>query len=154
LDLSPLVSGLYMSPWPLTVAVTSTLAGRLSDRLPTAWLCCAGGAVLAVGLLLIPIWPLAGDPRPVLGLAAVCGLGFGLFQVPNNRNMFMNAPPQRSGAAGGMQGTARLSGQTLGAVLMTLLFSLAPLAAAPRIGLALGAVFALMAGLVSLKRSG
>lgn len=151
LGLSPLAAGLCMSPWPLAVAATSTLAGRLSDRLPTAWLCALGGAVLALALILSAIWP----ARNVLLMvfAAACGLGFGLFQTPNNRNMFLAAPPERSEAAGGMQGTARLTGQTAGAVLMTLLFVVAPVAAAPRIGLAIGGLFALLAGLVSLRRA-
>jgi len=65
--------------------------------------------------------------RPALAVALLtmlCGLGFGLFQVPNNQNMFLAAPRERSGAAGGMQGTARLAGQTAGAIVMTLLFTL------------------------------
>jgi DHA2 family multidrug resistance protein-like MFS transporter len=57
-------------------------------------------------------------------------------------------------AAGGLQGTARLTGQTAGAVLMTTLFTLAPLSTAPRTGLGVGAILALAAGLVSLLRSG
>ena len=81
------------------------------------------------------------------------GLGFGLFQVPNNQNMFLSAPRSRSGAAGGMQGTARLTGQTAGAIIMTLLFTAVSVEAAPRIGLCIAAVFALAAGLVSTLRS-
>jgi len=146
---SPLMVGLYMSAWPLSVAVTASIAGRLSDRVPTAWLCAVGAGCLAGGLAAMALWPLHGDPRPLVLLSAICGLGFGLFQTPNNRNLFLTAPPERSGAAGGLQGTARLTGQTAGAVLMTLLFTVAPLAVAPRAGLALGAVMALAAGLVS-----
>jgi DHA2 family multidrug resistance protein-like MFS transporter len=82
----------------------------------------------------------------------LCGLGFGFFQVPNNRNMFMSAPRERSGAAGGMQGTARLVGQTAGSVLMTMLFSFASLQSAPRIGLAIAAVLTLTGGLISMLR--
>jgi DHA2 family multidrug resistance protein-like MFS transporter len=67
--------------------------------------------------------------------------------------MFLAAPRARSGAAGGMQGTARLAGQTTGAVVMTLLFMLTPVNAAPRIGLAIGAVLTLTAGLVSTLRA-
>lgn len=149
----PLMVGAYMSPWPLGVAVAVAVAGRLSDRLPTAWLCAIGSGCLATGLAAMALWPLADDPRPLLVFAAICGLGFGLFQVPNNRNMFLSAPRARSGAAGGMQGTARLTGQTAGAVLMTLLFVAAPLTLAPRFGLGIGAVLALASALVSLLRS-
>ncbi|MES2724461.1 MAG: MFS transporter, partial [Pseudomonadota bacterium] len=82
----------------------------------------------------------------------LCGLGFGLFQTPNNRNMFLAAPAERSGAAGGLQGTARLTGQTAGAVLMTVLFATPSIGAAPPLGLAAAAAFVLLAGLVSLLR--
>ena len=94
--------------------------------------------------------------RPALAVALLtmlCGLGFGLFQVPNNQNMFLAAPRERSGAAGGMQGTARLAGQTAGAIVMTLLFTLESVDAAPRIGLGIAAVLALAAGLVSVMRA-
>ena len=53
----------------------------------------------------------------------LCGLGFGLFQSPNNHTIVTTPPPQRSGAASGMLGTARLTGQTLGAVLLAGIFS-------------------------------
>jgi len=82
----------------------------------------------------------------------LCGLGFGLFQVPNNRNMFLSTPPERSGAAGGMQASARLAGQTAGGVVISLLFTVASTEAAPKIGLALGALLTLSAGLVSTLR--
>ncbi|HTN84604.1 MAG TPA: MFS transporter [Sorangium sp.] len=149
---TPLEAGIYMTPWPLTVAATAVVAGRLADRIPTAWLCAVGGACLALGLAATALWPLQGDPRPLIAFAIVCGLGFGLFQVPNNRNMFLSAPPERSGAAGGTQSTARLTGQTAGAVLMTLLFTTTSLDLAPRVGLGIGAVLALTAGIVSATR--
>jgi MFS transporter, DHA2 family, multidrug resistance protein len=83
----------------------------------------------------------------------LCGLGFGLFQVSNNRNMFLSAPPERSGAAGGMQGTARLVGQTLGAILMTLLFNLISVDMAPKFGLGIAAVLTLAAAVMSVLRA-
>ena len=55
---------------------------------------------------------------------ALCGAGFGLFQSPNNRMMLTAAPRARAGAAGGMLGTARLTGQTLGAVGTAILLHL------------------------------
>lgn len=150
---SPLDVGLYMTAWPLSVAATAMVAGRLSDRVSTIWLCAIGASCLATGLAAMAAWPPQADPVALIGFALVCGLGFGLFQTPNNRNIFLSAPAERSGAAGGMQGAARLTGQTAGAVLMTLLFATAPTGAAPRIGLAIAAVLALAAGVVSALRS-
>jgi DHA2 family multidrug resistance protein-like MFS transporter len=82
----------------------------------------------------------------------LCGIGFGFFQTPNNRNMLLAAPRARSGAAGGMLATARLTGQTAGTVLMGVLFTLTPMSAAPRIGLGIAAVLALAGGIVSTLR--
>jgi DHA2 family multidrug resistance protein-like MFS transporter len=147
------MTGLYMTPWPLTVALAGPLSGRLADRVPTAWLCAAGGGCLAAGLALAGFWPLHG-PAPLVLFTIIGGLGFGFFQVPNNRNMLLSAPRERSGAAGGMQGTARLVGQTAGSVVMTLLFTVASAGHAPRIGLGIAAVLALAGGIVSTLRAG
>jgi MFS transporter, DHA2 family, multidrug resistance protein len=54
---------------------------------------------------------------------AICGLGFGLFQSPNNHTIITSAPAHRSGAASGMLGTARLTGQSLGAALLAAVFA-------------------------------
>jgi DHA2 family multidrug resistance protein-like MFS transporter len=150
---SALMTGFYMTPWPLTVAVAAPAAGRLAHRVSTGWLCVTGGMCLAAGLAGAALWPLHGSPLPLIPFAMLCGLGFGLFQVSNNRNMLISAPRARSGAAGGMQGTARLAGQTAGAVMMTLIFTLASAAETPRIGLAISAVLALAAGLISTLRA-
>jgi DHA2 family multidrug resistance protein-like MFS transporter len=152
LGVSAWMTGLYMTPWPLTVGIAASLAGRLADRVSTARLCATGGLLLAIGLLAAALWPLQENLLPLVPITVVCGLGFGLFQMPNNRNMFLAAPRERSGAAGGMQGTARLVGQTTGAIIMTLLFSTTSLDAAPRIGLAVAAALTLAAGVVSALR--
>ncbi|RYB07939.1 MFS transporter [Lichenibacterium ramalinae] len=150
----PLTTGLYMTPWPLTVALAAPVSGRFADRVPTAWLCAAGGLCLACGLTLAATWRLEGHITPLIGFTMLAGLGFGFFQTPNNRNMLLSAPVARSGAAGGMQATARQCGQAAGAVIMALLFTVAPSGIAPRIGLGVGAALALAGGLVSLMRVG
>ncbi len=147
-----LMTGLYMTPWPLTVAIAAPVAGHLANRISTAWLCAAGGGLLALGLAAAALWPLQGSALTLLPFTIICGLGFGLFQVPNNRNMLLAAPRERAGAAGGMQATARLTGQTAGGVIMTLLFTVASVDSAPRLALGIGALLTLVAGLVSLLR--
>jgi DHA2 family multidrug resistance protein-like MFS transporter len=149
---SAAMAGLYLTPWPLTVAVAGPLSGRLSDRFSTGTLCAFGGACLAAGLMLAAFWPLESNLLPFILFMMLGGLGFGFFQTPNNRNMLLSAPKERSGAAGGMQGMARLTGQTAGGVLMLVLFSLLPVADAPRIGLALAGAFALAGGVISMLR--
>lgn len=144
-----LMTGLYLTAWPLAVAATVPVAGRLAQRVSASRLCVAGGVCLAIGLAAASWMPPQGGPLPLIPCTLLCGVGFGLFNVPNNRTLFLAAPSQRSGAAGGAQGTARLAGQTAGALLIPLLFSLVSAAAAPRLGLGLGAGLALLAAVVS-----
>jgi DHA2 family multidrug resistance protein-like MFS transporter len=152
LGLSALATGLALTAWPLTVAVAAPRAGRLADRVPTAALCIFGGAFLALGLLLAA-WASVGHRLlPLLVCMMLCGLGFGFFQVPNNRNMLLAAPRARVAAAGGMQATARLSGQTAGAVASSVVFHLAAAGAAPRIGLIAAACMAGLGALFSTAR--
>jgi DHA2 family multidrug resistance protein-like MFS transporter len=149
---SPLAAGLYITAWPLSVAATAPIAGRLADRVSTARLCAAGGVCLATGLAGVAALP-AGRPALLLPCLALAGLGFGLFQTPNNRNMFLSAPASRSGAAGGMQGAARVTGQIIGALVISALFALPLAETGPRRGLAIGAALALVAAIVSLGRA-
>jgi DHA2 family multidrug resistance protein-like MFS transporter len=149
---SALRTGLYLTPWPLAVAVGAPIAGRLVNTVSTAWLCAAGSVFLSIGLAAASLWPLQGDLRPLVPLTILCGFGCALFQVPNNRIMFLSAPRERSGAAGGMQATARLAGQISGAVIITLLFTLISVDAAPRVGLGIAAVLTFSAGLVGMMR--
>jgi DHA2 family multidrug resistance protein-like MFS transporter len=142
-------TGMVLACWPLAVAITGPFANRLAQRFGSASLCAAGGMTLGAGLLVLALWPAGASLAPLALGATLSGLGFGLFQVPNNRTMFLSAPHERSGAAGGAQGSARLIGQTLGAVLIGMLLASAPPAAAARAGLELSAFFAIMAGLVS-----
>jgi len=151
--LSPLMTGICMTPWPLMVAVAGPVAGRLSDRMANGLLCAAGGGLLAVGLLLAAVLSMHGSPVPLVLATMIAGVGFGFFQVPNNRNMLVSVPRERSGAAGGMQGTARLAGQTAGGLIMTVLFTLVAADVAPRAGLAIAAALCFLGAIVSSLRT-
>jgi len=144
-------TGLLMTPWPLGMAAAAPLAGRLSDRVPTAILGTIGMAVMALGLLLIAFMPLLGYALLLGPTMALCGAGFGSFQTPNNRTMLGSAPKARSGGAGGMQATARLLGTTLGTMVLALCFQVAG-EEGPRMALLVGIGFALAAGTLSLSR--
>jgi DHA2 family multidrug resistance protein-like MFS transporter len=74
-----------------------------------------------------------------------------MFQSPNNRQMLSSAPRERSGGASGMLGTARLTGQTIGAALVALIFGISP-QHGPVIALTLAATVAGLASVVSFMR--
>lgn len=151
---SALMAGLLMIPWPLAVMLAAPLSARLAHRVPGAWLCAAGSGCFAIGLGLCAWWPLTGDPAlPIAVFTSLAGLGFGFFQTPNNQNMLLSAPKERSGAAGGAQGTARLTGLTLGSLLMSLMFDLLPSHGAVHWGLTVAALCALGGSAASLFRA-
>ncbi|MDP3459317.1 MAG: MFS transporter [Hyphomonas sp.] len=151
---SPMVAGLYMTVWPLSVAATAALTNRRLSEVPTGLLCVVGGVALSMGLAALALWSGQGDPNLLLPLTALCGAGFGLFQVANNRNMFLSTPRERSGAAGALQGVARVSGQTVGAVLVALLFAIASQRATDQIVFGVASALTLAASLISMLRAG
>ncbi len=84
----------------------------------------------------------------------ICGLGFGLFQSPNNHTIITSAPHHRAGAASGMLGTARLTGQSLGAALLATVFAISSAHSirGAEISLGLAALLAASAAVFSSKR--
>jgi DHA2 family multidrug resistance protein-like MFS transporter len=151
LGLSQVQTGLLMTPWPLVIVVAAPLSGVLSDRLSAGWLGGIGLVGLTVGLLLLATLGAHPEPLQIAWRMALCGAGFGIFQSPNNRTMLAAAPRERSGGASGMLGTARLTGQTLGAALVALIFGVAPLHG-PTIALYVAACFSAVASVISTLR--
>jgi DHA2 family multidrug resistance protein-like MFS transporter len=119
-------AGLLITAWPLAITVVAPLAGRLIGRVADGLLGGVGMALFALGLVALAFLPDNPGNWAVAWPMALCGAGFALFQSPNNHTIVSSAPLHRSGAASGMLGTARLTGQTLGAVVLAAIFALWP----------------------------
>jgi MFS transporter, DHA2 family, multidrug resistance protein len=122
--LSPIEIGVLITPWPAALVVMAPIAGRLADRYPAGLLGGFGLAVMTLGLLLVLLLPSHPAQIDVAWRLAVCGVGFGFFQSPNNRLMIASAPRDRAGAGSGMLSTSRLLGQTTGSALVALVFGI------------------------------
>jgi MFS transporter, DHA2 family, multidrug resistance protein len=146
--------GLLITPMPAVVVIVAPIAGRLSDRYPAGLLGGLGLAVLTVGLLLMLALPADPPFLDVVWRMMVCGTGFGFFQSPNNRALISAAPRSRSGVASGVVSTARLTGQTIGGVVVSVIFGLAQGDIAAGVGIALttGAVLSGFASVISFLR--
>ena len=112
---SPVVSGLLITPWPVTIALVATVAGRLADRYPPPLLSTVGLAAFAAGLAALALMPAHPAPLDIAWRCALCGAGFGFFQSPNNRELMGSVPRERSGGASGVLSTVRVTGQAVGA---------------------------------------
>ncbi len=143
-------TGLLMTPWPVAAGLAATVAGRLVDRYPAAILSTAGLGLLAIGLFAMGLSPARASAPAIAALMAVGGLGFGFFQSPNNRTMLSTAPLARSGAAGGMLATARLTGQSIGATLAAIILHFA--GSAELTAASVAGCFALAGALASVSR--
>ncbi|WP_322105889.1 MFS transporter [Paraburkholderia sp. J41] len=151
LGFSQVATGFLMTPWPLIIVGAAPLAGSLSDRYPAGILGGIGLALFALGLLSLATLGAHPSVVDICWRMALCGAGFGIFQSPNNRQILSSAPRERSGGASGMLGTARLTGQTLGAALVALIFGIAP-KHGPALALAVATGFAAVASVVSMLR--
>ncbi|MDE6768232.1 MAG: MFS transporter, partial [Muribaculaceae bacterium] len=141
-------------PWPLATMIVSPIAARYVERHNPGATAAVGMGVFILGVVLL-LFP--GNSPAEWNIAwrmAICGVGFGMFQTPNNIVMVMATPVHRTGGAGGMQSTARLVGQTLGATLVSTVFALiAAETNAVRICLYISICFAACASIFSYTRT-
>ncbi len=153
LGLSVAETGLLMTPWPLATTLTAPLAGRLIERVHPGILGGIGMCIFTIGLLTLAS---LGEGTSLWNMGwrmAVCGIGIGLFQTPNNVTITTSAPINRSGGASGMLGTARVLGQTLGTALVAVFLHImtAP-GEGGKVCLWVAVFLAAAAGIVSLIR--
>ena len=151
---SAITTGLLMTPWPLATMIISPIAARYVERHNPGATAALGMAVFIVGVMLLLFTGNHPTEWNIAWRMAVCGVGFGMFQTPNNIVMVMATPIHRTGGAGGLQSTARLVGQTLGATLVSTLFALCSNEmSALRLCLYMSVGFALCAGIFSYTRT-
>lgn len=123
---STITTGLLMTPWPVATMICAPLAAKFVERHNAGATAAVGMVIFAAGLLSLIFIPSAElAVIDIVWRMALCGIGYGIFQTPNNIVMVSSTPIHRSGGAGGMQSTARLLGQTLGATLVTVIFAVA-----------------------------
>ena len=116
--------GMLMGAWPVGTAIVAPLAGRMSDRYSAATLSGAGAGAMVIGLATLAFLPLDATNTWIMVAMFITGTGFGFFQTPNNRAMLSSSPRQRSGAAGGLQATTRVFGQSFGTALVAIAFGI------------------------------
>lgn len=146
---TPLETAWLFTPWPLAIMLVGPLSGRLADRFNPSVLASAGLCLLIAGLVSLGLVDEDTGVAGSLWRTALCGIGFGLFQPPNNREMMASQPSQRSAKVSGVMSTTRTVGQSLGVALVGAVLALGM---AVQLALWVGAVTTLLALAASLFR--
>lgn len=163
---TPVEAAILLTPWPLSVVLVARFAGMLADRVAVGILGTAGLAVMSLGAIALALLPAHPSVLEIVWREMLCGLGFGFFQAPNNREIMSSLPPSQTGVAAGMLATARVFGQSLGAAIVAVVFAafgaqivelgasrpLGPIAQAMPIALWMAAGFAAVGAVVSALR--
>ena len=142
---------MLMTAWPLVIVFVAPVAGMLVGKVHPGILGGAGLLLMSVGCFGLAFVSKDTGHWGLVARLMLCGFGFGLFQSPNNHLLLSSAPSYRSGGASGMQSTARLMGQTLGAALVALLFYLYG-DTAPHVAMLLAGGLTLCGSIVSVTR--
>jgi len=116
-------TALLFTPWPAGIVLAAPHAGRLADRYSPALISTAGLFMLTAGLVSLALLP--GHPQiwDIGVRCLLCGVGFGCFQSPNNREMLSNVARENSGYASGVLAIMRTFGQCLGTALVGVLLA-------------------------------
>jgi len=121
---SPVHSALLFTPWPVATAIAAPLSGRLADKLSSGLLSTFGIIIYGAGLFSLAILDHSPTMLDICWRTALCGLGYGFFQSPNNKELMSNVPLNRTGVASGILSSARTIGQSLGAGIVGICLAL------------------------------
>jgi EmrB/QacA subfamily drug resistance transporter len=115
--------GLLMAFTPIVGGLVSPLAGNLTDRFGTRSIMLIGLVLMTIGCLAISTLDARIHDLDYLLRVIPLGLGWGLFQSPNNSAILGAVPPQRLGIASGLLSLTRTLGQTTGLPLFAAIFA-------------------------------
>jgi len=107
----------------LIIMALAPVAGWLSDRFGSRLLCTSGCALIAIAQLLISTVGFDSSVLRIVIPLAIQGLGWALFNSPNQSAILSAVPMERVGAASGMVATAARTGGAMGVALSATLFS-------------------------------
>lgn len=121
---NPQDAGLIMVSQPITMAIFSPLAGRLSDKIEPQIVASIGMGLTVAGL--IPFIFLTSETSIIYIVATLLliGIGFALFSSPNTNAIMSSVERKYYGLASASLGTMRLTGQTISMGIATLIFGM------------------------------
>lgn len=122
--ISPQSAGIILISQPVTMALFSPIAGRMSDKIQPQVIASFGMAFTTIGLGLLTL--LHSNTSIVFIITSLIFIGFGiaLFSSPNTNAVMSSVHKKYYGVASGILGTMRLTGQAFSMGIVTLILAL------------------------------
>jgi len=123
-DFSATAAGMIVMCQPITMAIFSPIAGRLSDKFEPKYLSTVGMAITCCGLIMLSNLEVHSELNYLILSLVITGFGFSLFSPPNVNAIMGSVEKKFYGSATGAMATMRVIGQMFSMVLVTLIFAL------------------------------
>ncbi len=121
--MGPQQAGTILIVQPIVQTLFSPFFGRLSDRIPAAYVATSGMAFCALGLAVATTLSATSSLPVILFLLVFLGLGFALFSSPNVSMIMGSVAPRHLGVASGLSASMRTLGMLTSMMVITLIFS-------------------------------
>ena len=122
LKYNPLVTGLLILPYSLTLSFIAPVAGRLSGKYGSRYLTLAGPVVYCIALLMFTLYDKNAAMWQIVLASGIMGIGNGLFQSPSNNAIMTSVDHGHVGLASGILALSRNMGNILGVAVTITLF--------------------------------
>lgn len=123
-ELSPRDAGFVLMSWPVTMALISPLAGKLSDNHNPGVLASIGMAITSTALIMLCFISTGTSVTFIVAVLVLMGVGFSLFSSPNSNAIMSSVEKKQLGNASGLLGTMRNAGQTFSMAIALMLIAL------------------------------
>lgn len=122
LKYNPLVTGLLILPYSITLSVTAPISGRLSGKYGSRYLTLAGPIVYILALIMYTVYDKNVQMWQLVLASGIMGIGNGLFQSPSNNAIMTSVNKDELGIASGILALSRNLGNILGVAVTITLF--------------------------------
>jgi len=123
-ELGPRDAGFVLMSWPLTMALISPAAGKLSDKHNPGVLASIGMGITSAGLIMLCFISSETSVLFIITVLVIMGAGLSLFSSPNSNAIMSSVEKRQLGNASGMLGTMRNVGQTFSMAIALMLLAL------------------------------
>lgn len=121
---TPEHAGMVLMAQPITMAILSPIAGRISDQIEPRKVASFGMCLTALGLFLLSFLNEHTRLTLILLDLTVLGCGSALFSSPNTNAIMTSVDRSSYGLASGVVGSTRLLGQTISMGLASVMFAI------------------------------